>query len=276
MTGTFRSNWQQSWREVWKKLAGTPQAPPDLFIQLFDVAIDYLIKPPVGNEYDIIHNDPTRAREAFRRLKGEDFKNESAVVAFLETAHRTISGFGNVRLVEGYVKAVKSFIAHFNLRYRVLEPFSLRQLLSGTFAALYAELEKLNGTNSHLAGLMEGFEQAFDSYIRSQHQGDLTDCISKASIYAEGVAAAASKHTGTLAELCNELKCWPHKAVKGSIKTLYGFCSDYPGIRHAGNAAGKLRNLEGRDALLLSIILVSFSGYITEGIFTGELIGTTT
>lgn len=273
MTGSFKDCWRLTWQEFWSKLTKFPQAPVDLFVQLFDDVIDFLQNPPTGTEYELIHNDPAKAKQAFHRLKGGDFKGEAAIIGFLEAAHTTIVDFGIAHFADYYSKVIKQFIIRYNLRYRVADPFKLRLLLSGTFAGLYDALETLNAANQHLAELMDDFEHAFDTYVRSQRQVDLKACIGKASMYAEGIAALAVNSEGSLGELCDRLACWPHKAVKESIKKLYGFCSNYPGIRHAGSPAGRLRKLESRDALFFSVLLFSFSGYITESINTKELLG---
>jgi hypothetical protein len=134
----------------------------------------------------------------------------------------------------------------------------------GVFASFYAEMARLHATDAHLGGLMSDFEQAFGSYVRSKQAHDLKTCISKASMYAEGLAAKTHGQSGTLGALCDGLNCWPHATVRDSLKKLYGFCSDYPGIRHAGTPASKLRELECRDAIVLSMLLVSFSGYLSD------------
>jgi hypothetical protein len=67
----------------------------------------------------------------------------------------------------------------------------------------------------------------------------------------------------TLGARCNQVGDWPHEQVKEALQKLYKFCSDYPGIRHAGNPAGVLRNLATRDMTLASLLLLSFSGYLS-------------
>src|ERR1035441_8895879 len=104
MTGMLTEHWSSTWREVWRKLADTPQAPTDLFIQLFDTATEYLTTPPTGADYDPIHNDPLKARLAFQKLKGRDFKGEAAIISFLEAAYATIGEFAMVQLSKKYVK----------------------------------------------------------------------------------------------------------------------------------------------------------------------------
>jgi hypothetical protein len=158
-----------------------------------------------------------------------------------------------------------AFVRKYNLRYRIAKPFRLHLLLPGVFDGLYAELGRLNQRNPHLAALMDDFEHSFGTYFRSQQHTDLKTCISKATMYAEA-AAALSVHAdgGTLGDLCDQITCWPHKTVKECLKKLYGFCSDYPGIRHPGHPKGQLRDLESRDAILICLLLLSFSGYLTS------------
>jgi hypothetical protein len=61
--------------------------------------------------------------------------------------------------------------------------------------------------------------------------------------------------------------------MRDALKCLYKFCSDYPGIRHAGDPNGVRRNLATRDATLASLLLVSFSGYLSPMVNEDEVLG---
>ena len=52
--------------------------------------------------------------------------------------------------------------------------------------------------------------------------------------------------------------------MKESMKRLYKFTCDYPGIRHAGTPANALRAIEMRDMVSMSIVLVGFLPYLTD------------
>jgi hypothetical protein len=153
------------------------------------------------------------------------------------------------------------------------EPFKLRFLLPGSFSNLYAELQRINVGNSHLSCLLKEFEEAFDTYTRDQTETHLKTCISKASNYAEGLASATHGTPGTLGALCDRLTDWPHDKVKESLKNLYKFCSDYPGIRHAGDPASQLRVLGGKDSVMISVLLIAFSGYLSPQIDAQVVLG---
>jgi hypothetical protein len=234
-------------------------------VSLYRTAYDFLQSRPVYQQLEIIVNDPNRARQSFKAIRAEDIGSEAAVIDFLEAAFDTLRDFGIPRHELLYKRLLLAFIRKYNLRYRIAKPFRLHLLLPGVFAGLYAELGRLNRINPHLTTLMNDFEHSFGTYFRSQQYTDLKTCILKVSMYAEA-AAAVSAHSdgGTLGDLCDEITCWPHKTVKECLKKLYGFCSDYPGIRHAGNPDGQLRDLEPRDAILICLLLLSFSGYLAH------------
>ena len=69
--------------------------------------------------------------------------------------------------------------------------------------------------------------------------------------------------TDTLGVICNRWACWPHITVRESLKKLYGFCSDYPGIRHPGHPEAKLREYFSQRAGPPWSHFRSFSAFLT-------------
>jgi len=270
VSGSFRHAWEYFVEEVWGPLAEFSAkdraAPPDLFGDLFAAVDEFLSPRPTDAELEEARNDPGKAQLRFLALKGTDFVSESAIVHFLEAARDVISDYEVDGFEDFYRRLLRDALRKFNLRYRLDEPFILRFLLPGSFANLYAELHRLNAANGHLAGLLNDFEKAFDRYARTQDGTDLKTCIAKASNYAEGLASATRGAAGTLGALCDQLTDWPHDKVREALKSLYKFCSDYPGIRHAGDPAGVRRDLATRDVTLASLLLVSFSGYLSPNV----------
>ncbi|MDP2984720.1 MAG: hypothetical protein Q8O92_15485, partial [Candidatus Latescibacter sp.] len=250
-------------------------APEDLFSDLFTEVNEFLGVPldEKGPRFLSIRNDPTTAREEFLALKGTDFASESTIVHFLEEVHDVIADYEITGFEDLYRRLLRDALRKFNLRYRLDEPFTLRFLLPGSFTNLYTELHRINLGNGHLASLLTDFEKAFDRYARTQDPTDLKTCIGNASKYAEGLAGATCGKSDTLGQLCKELNDWPHGAVQAALSNLYGFCSDYPGIRHAGNPEGVRRDLATRDMTLASLLLLSFSGYLSPKIDEKAVLG---
>ena len=277
MSGSLRPAWEHLAAELWEPLAEfstqNTVAPPGLFSDLFAAADEFLAPRPTGIELAEARNDPEKARQRFLSLKGTDFSSESALVHFLEEAHGVIVDYEIPGLDTFYWRLLRDAIRKFNLRYRLDEPFALRFLLPGSFTNLYAELHRVSVSNGHLAELLMDFEKAFDRYARTQDPTDLKASIGNASKYLEGLAGATCGKSGALGDLCKELKDWPHNAVRTALGNLYGFCSDYPGIRHAGNPAGVRRDLATRDLTLASLLLLSFSGYLSREIDEQVVLG---
>lgn len=277
MSGSLLQCWEYLTSDVWEALANYATekgaAPPDLFSDLF-VAADEFLSPRSGDvELEEARNDPTKAREQFLSLRGADFASETAIVHFLEATHEVVCDYEITGFDDCYRRLVRDALRKFNLRYRLDEPFVVRFMLPGSFANLYVELHRLNKSNDHLAGLLIDFEKAFDRFARAQDPADLKTCIAKASNYAEGLASATRGKAGTLGALCDQLTDWPHDKVKEALKSIYKFCSDYPGIRHAGDPNSARRDLAVRDVTLASLLLVSFSGYLSPALDERAILG---
>jgi hypothetical protein len=262
--GSMIDHWKYTWPEVWTNLAKARRSPSDLFIDLYRIATDSLQNPPEYKQFELTMNDPLQARQAFEQLRAQDFGDELSVVGFLESAFVTIQDFEIPRFAKLYKYLVRSFIKKYNLRYRIDDPFRVRLILPGVFASFYEDLTRVNGTDPHLKNLMNNFELTFGSYTRTKQTHELNACLTNAFIYAEGLAGKTWGENDTLGNLCDCLQCWPHTTIRESLKKLYGFRNNYPGLGHAGNPESKLRELEPRDAIVVCLLLLSFAGYLTN------------
>jgi hypothetical protein len=110
-------------------------------------------------ELEEARNDPEKARERFFAVKGTDFASEFAIVRFLEEVRDVIADYDLPDFLEVYARLLSAALRKFNLRYRVDEPFTVRFLLPGSFTNLYVELQRMNASDSHLAGLPADFEK---------------------------------------------------------------------------------------------------------------------
>lgn len=273
MIGRLIDRWADTWPDIWEPLGEHPDAPLDLYNELFRAAVENFRRKPTYDALSQISSDPQQALAAFRAVQARDFKDETALVELFEDVHDILEEFDVDGLVPRYVELLESFLARYNLRYRLVQPFNLRVQLPWLYADIYTELCRLNQGDSHLNDLMEDFEDAFDLFVRTKKRRDLTTSIAKASNYAEGIAATMSgSNSGSLGKMLESMNVWPHKTIQDSIDKLYGFCSDYPGIRHAGSRDGRLRKLNAKDTLLVSALLMAYSGYMHRDVDVGRLL----
>ena len=281
MRGRLIDAWKYVWPEVWLRLEDLPEVYLDIYMDLYVELAKALQRPEEEEEklkfntqYNVIANDSKLARNFIQSVQGSAFRGEPAIARFFRDALDVFNESGNPALPTEFVRLTKEFVSCHNLRYRVVEPFRLQPHLPGVFAALFADLLEFSATIPQLGGAMLDFEHSFDILSKSHKETDMKTCIHKACMFVECLGAVKPGAKGrTLGDLCINIECWPHKALRAAVSSLYGFCSDYPGIRHNVSIEGQLRPLEMRDSVLVALLLLSASGYFRDQIDIAELLG---
>src|SRR5690606_17964771 len=126
-------------------------------------------------------------------------------------------------------------------------PCLLCPTLPGVFANLVRDLMAATRGDAHLDGLMRDFEDAICDLRTDCSDGRIRNCIQRQMNLLEGLGGACVGRTTELGDICDVINTWPHATVKESLKKLYGFASNYPQIRHAGNPRSALRSIDMRD-----------------------------
>jgi hypothetical protein len=265
MRGEFIGVWPETWREIWTPLVDQENVPEDIFCELYrELASALKAKPSVEDLADIIDN-PVQSREAFEKTNTSDLSGERAVITFLEAAHPALDDLGGDELSNRYFNLLEQFIEKFSLRYDLRRPCTLCPTLPGVFASLIRELRAFTSQDAHLDSLMKDFENAIRDLRTDCSDCRIKTCMQKQINLLEAIGRTFPGVTETeLGRICNQIGTWPHNAIKASLKNLYGFTSDYPGIRHGGTPGHALRIIETRDLIAMSILLVGFTPYLTD------------
>lgn len=215
-------------------------------------------------------NDPLASREEFESIAANDIAGERALVGFFEAVHGTLEDFekpGDDSLTNRYFNLLAAFIEKFSLRYDLRRPCILCPTLPGVFASLVRDLRALTAADPHLDALRKDFENAVRDLRHDCSDGRIKTCIQKEVNLLEAMGRGCPGVTeGELGRICNQINSWPHGAVKAALRNLYGFASDYPGIRHAGTPASALRAVDMRDMVAMSILLAGFTPYLSNGL----------
>lgn len=261
MRGEFIGVWSETWREIW--LPFIDRVPEDVFCELYrELARALKSQLSVEALADIIDN-PLQSREAFEKARADDFAGERAVTAFLEAAHSALDELAGDELSNRYFNLLAGFIEKFSLRYDLRRPCTLCPTLPGVFASLVRDLRVLASHDAHLDALMKEFENAVRDLRHECSDGRIKTCIQKQVNLLEAIGQTAPGVTGTtLGAICNQVGTWPHEKLKEAMKDLYGFASDYPGIRHGGTPANAKRPVDMRDMVAMSILLAGFTPYL--------------
>lgn len=275
MRGECIGVWSETWREIWLPLIDHEGVPEDIFCELYRALAPALrSQPSVEALADIIDN-PVQSREAFEKTGANEFAGERAFVAFLEVAHSALDELAGDELANRYFNLLASFVDKFSLRYDLRRPCTLCPTLPGVFASLVRDLRALTGQDAHLDALMKEFENAVRDLRHGCSDGRIKTCIQKQVNLLEAIGRTAPGVTGaTLGAICNQVGTWPHDKLKEAMKDLYGFASDYPGIRHGGTPANAKRPVDMRDMVAMSVMLAGFTPYLAahlnaESIYRG-------
>ena len=267
MRGELIAVWSETPVYIWSLLEQIDEAPTDLYCELYRAAADsFRVRITIEQLADVI-DDPVHSREAFLRIPSDQFKSEWQLVQFFERAYDALDELAGAALTEPFFHLLKGFIAKFGIRYDLRRPFILCPNVAGIFTGLLNTLQEITMADAHLKTLMNGFEESVCDLRYGISEERIKTCIAKQMMLIEGFGAKVPGVTGaTLGKMCSEMKSWPHPTVKEALSKLYGFASDYPGIRHGGNSQGVLRPVEMRDMIAMSILLAGFTPYFGDQI----------
>ena len=216
---------------------------------------------------DAIVNDAFKSRQTFEQLRSSAFVGEMALVRFLESAFEILDDVGGDPLSNRYFNLLSGFIEKFNLRYDLRRPCILCPTVPGVFASLVRDLRGLTSQDPHLSALMKDFEESVRDLRIDCSDRRIKTSIQKQVNLLEAIGRAVPGVTeNTLGAICNQVGTWPHEKLKEAMKNLYGFTSDYPGIRHGGTPESALRAVDMRDMIAMSILLTGFTPYLAHGL----------
>lgn len=301
MRGDLKSAWPYVWSDIWVRLYETKGTPVELFAELY-AALMPKPRPPnappeptafdaEGNMIDPVEiamlaefklamaaydqdrlayekaltAEPDDARRWLRDGLQSALQSEADAVSALEKAFAKIDDIGGDALSNRYVNLVQAFIEKYNLRYDLRRPFSLHPTISGVFTQLVCQLKLATSGDAHLNGIMGDFEESFRDLKAGATPARIKACISRQANLLEAIGRIAPNVTGnTLGAICDQVGTWPHDKLKESVKCMYKFSNDYPGIRHAGTPASQVREMDMRDLVAVSVVLTGFAPYLTD------------
>jgi hypothetical protein len=193
---------------------------------------------------------------------------ETEIVKALEDAFDVLQEYGGDELSNEYYLTTERFLEKYSLRYDLRRPFSLHPTLPGIFAKLIRDLKAVSLNDANMAERLQDFEEALRDLKIDQTSRRIRICIQAQMNLLEAVTCRHPQAEGqaTLGDMCKSLDTWPHKAVSGSLSSLYGFSSDFSGVRHGKASKGVKREIDMRDLVSMSVILAGFVPYLTEEI----------
>ncbi|MBA8889819.1 hypothetical protein FHW12_004066 [Dokdonella fugitiva] len=272
MRGELIAVWPESWASIWEPLISSEGIPVDIFCELYRQLSEALLVAPTLEQLADIVDDQDQSREAFKAIAPTDLASERRLVEFFEEAHFIVGDLAGEAIAEFYVLLLTKFIEKYSLRYKLRAPCVLCPTLPGIFSALASDIQKASEGDDHLSSLLNEFDEALRDLRDDTSDGRIKTIIQKQMNLLEAFGATcAGVRSRQLGAICGELKSWPHSALRNSLSNLYGFASDYPGIRHAGSPKGALRSIGMKDLIALSVVLTGFTPYLRDNFDSGAV-----
>lgn len=287
MRGGLALTWKLSWQEVWLVIQAEPEEEEsalweilegyelpedfephdDLFAALYQEAVKALkeeVRAKIG--FDGIAVDNDTAVILFQGIECAEFDSEMSIVQFYEDAYDTVSDYDGL-LAQRFLLLLRGFVSKYNLRYEIDENGRVTPTIPGLFASLFDELSSIAESDDDIRELLLELNHAYRDLKADKSESRIKAYIHRLTNLVESIAIRNPATTKTtLGALCKELGAWPHASIQLSFSNLYGFTSNFPGIRHAGNPSSRLRILDMRDMVALTIIFAGYTPYLSDRI----------
>ncbi|UES49912.1 hypothetical protein [Roseibium aggregatum] len=202
-----------------------------------------------------------------------DATTERELVQVIEDAFDPLQDHGGDALSNEYFRLVGHFIEKYSLRYDLRRPshkqgFTLHPTLAGIFTSLINELKRFAHEDQNLAERLQDFEEALRDLKTEQSSRRIRICIQAQMNLLEAIGCLHPEgaNSASLGEMCKAINSFPHTAVGMALSNLYGFSSDFAGVRHGKKSRGVKREVEMRDLVSISIALAGFVPYLTDSL----------
>lgn len=258
--------------------------PEDIFIELARPIFDWELRR-IKNEFkkDLSNEELTILQKRNEIINTLDIlSNKEDAINFLQTWFLDIEPeeeflqglvskqwffiFNDISISLGkkYIISFAYFSQKFNLRYSIRTTNMNDHILQLKPEVIALE-ELLFLKNKNVVNY-EKFSREFSSLLQEKDSHIFGNILKESSNLAESIANLTAMTKGkTLSDAIKNItpEPFPHKAARESLDKIYGFYSDYKGIRHGGGSDG-FRELEEKDAIYFSLITLLFASFLLK------------
>lgn len=247
----------------------------------------------LGDEYEFEfrakEEELLELRERLTSLRSDDIlTNPDSAYEFLVSWHydagldekevldQLVEWFDTIKevsydLADSYTKLIQKFFQTNNLRYNAKRNNDVLEIaFNPAFVASerFLAVKELYCDDAHLKNLYADFEAGFGDLYRNKTATQVKSAIGTSSNLVEALANKVVGTTGkTLSAILKAFlpeDSFPHAEAQSTLSKMYGFFSDYPGIRHGGSASSATRVLAQRDAFLFGSLSILFADYLSR------------
>ncbi len=211
--------------------------------------------------------DGAEALVLLAAVESGDFSSEAAAVAAVSGVVDVFDDYEDDTLRGRYVVLLREFVSRYSLRYGVDPSGALWLSWTGMATALFHEVRAHAQADDATRSRFDDFEMSLAECVANPRTDKIETVLSKQMNLLEACGVRHPDTTQrTLGKICDELETWPHDKLKEVTKALYGFASDYPGVRHGGTYEAAHRDLDLGDLAAFASALLGLSVYLNDEI----------
>lgn len=262
MRGTIKNLWEVIQKECFEYLYEQEYTPLDFYCEIFrEYSLSFGCGINQGNLIDIF-DSPDKSREYFLAIKNNRFSCDTDLIFFLESLFENFSEFEDgEKLKKSYSERLELLFELYNLNYDLVDN-KIYPRLESSFLGLNRKIKECSLENPHLSELYMEYEKSYRNLKIDDSQANIKVAILKGINFIEALGCSINGFEKlSFGDVCNKINDWPHDSLRQASKNIYGFASDYPGIRHGGNPAGKKRDLHMKDFIYLQIFTTAVAAY---------------
>ena len=279
-------NWQLMNSEILPRLEDSENAIKDLYPALLDTYLDVIkdvflmeeggtieeIEMKKSEYWDLVTavNDIERAREQFYKLPLTITEKDAVNISeryYYSLAER------DDNLADEYRDLLRDFLIKYNIRYFVSNPCKLILTIEGLLATEYDYIKHLSetsgsGSRKQLIEIMQNHLMKIDT--PDEENNCIASCIKliehfifdRASEKLSKPLRGGQRTLGYAMNKCPDL--FPSESARDSLKSYYNFANEYPNVRHVGDDACVVRDLNKSDGLLALSLAVAYSAFLIQ------------
>lgn len=235
----------------------------DLYPGLYRVAAKQIFPPVSPGRILEVVEDSGASFVALQDLTADSFRSEAAIIDFIEDAYEETLEIGGAELADNFFELILHFIWKHGLRYEIRRPMQISVSARGMFSSVIDEMRRMASLDTHQSEMLSALEDSIHELSLGETPVRQKRCLQAFFNYFEALTSShPDVKPGVLSSQVKQIKSWPHAAIAASLLSLYGFASDYPGVRHGGNPASSLRELETKDIGALMVVLTGFIPFV--------------
>lgn len=250
---------KDTWKEIIETIFDYINEDPAIYIQFLEIYYKTL-NINLAEKSDVL-NDSTLASIEVQSLHMIAISEQSCI-KILQDFYYVIKNDYGLGFSTTYKNNIVKTLSLYNLRYSVTQDCKISLSIKGLIDSMIIQLQ--NGLVKQ--GNVNGFEQLeYNVASLENNRHSVSNCLSSASNLIESaVKSVAYNKARTLGKALDNLDAdiFPYESLLQSLKEINTFLNNYTDLRHDGDITKKIRDLQLKDASLVTTLIIAYTYFM--------------